>query len=105
MYCMLVAILYNMLIYVLCLLSNQYTIVAYITFVVAMNCSWMVSITLCACTKSYSSWLVCISDGGYQNFSLSIIARLIATIMAIIAIPTAKCRNQKKDVSVQYTVS
>ena len=41
------------------LLSNQYTIVAYIAFVVAMNCSWMVSITLCTCTKSYSSWLVC----------------------------------------------
>ena len=36
------------------------------------------------------------SDGRYQNFPLSIIARLIATIMAIIAIPTAKCRNQKK---------
>ena len=41
------------------LLSNQYAIVVYIAFVVAMNCSWMVSITLCACTKSYSSWLVC----------------------------------------------
>ena len=41
------------------LLSNQYTIVAYIAFVVAMNCSLMVSITLCACTKSYSSLLVC----------------------------------------------
>ena len=44
------------------------------------------------------------SDGRYQNFPLSIIARLIATI---IAIPTAKYRNQKKEVSVllQYTVS
>ena len=55
--------------------------------------------------EKYLRWLY--SDGRYQNFPLSIIAWLIATIMAIIAIPTAKSRDQKKEVSVllQYTVS
>ena len=53
--------------------------------------------------QSNGKLMLCIlrtSDGRYQNFPSSIIARLIATIMAIIAIPTAKCRNQKKEVSV-----
>ena len=42
-------------------------------------------------------------DGRYRNFPLSIIAELIATIMAIIAIPTAKFRKEVFAL-LQYTV-